>query len=47
LCLTQEVVSKDKYDEYVSQLKPINMDTSGQMIDDLEDDCEGGVCPVR
>ena len=47
LYLPQEVVGKDMYDEYVAQLKPIDMSSSGLIIDDLEDDCEGGVCPVR
>ena len=47
LYLPQEVVTKDKYDEYVSQLKPIKMSSSGIIIDDLEDDCEGGACPIR
>ena len=47
LYLPQEVVSKEKYEEYVAQLKPINMSSSGIIIDDLEDDCEGGACPIR
>ena len=33
--LPQEVVTKEKYEEYVAQLKPINMSSSGIIIDDL------------
>ena len=43
----QEVVSKTKFDEYVKQLKEFDLDNMGIMVDELEDDCEGGVCPVR
>ena len=45
--LPQEVVSKKTFDEYVKQLKEFDLDNMGIMVDDLEDDCEGGACPVR
>ena len=45
--LPLEVVTKTTFDEYVSQLKEFDLDNIGIMVDDLEDDCEGGVCPVR
>jgi ribonucleoside-triphosphate reductase len=48
--LPQAVVDKATFDEYVAGLRPL--DTSGDLggavpLDELEDDCEGGVCPVR
>jgi len=43
----KEVVTKTTFDEYVKQLKEFDLDNEGIMVDDLEDDCEGGVCPVR
>lgn len=44
--LPQEVVTKEVYDAYVSQLKPLGMDTGGSEGVDVEE-CTGGVCPVR
>ena len=45
--LPQEVVCKTKFDDYVKQLKEFDLDNMGIMVDDSEDDCEGGVCPIR
>lgn len=45
--LPQEVTSKSKFDEYVKQLKEFDLDDKGIMVDELEDDCEGGACPIR
>ena len=45
--LPQEVTTREAYEEYASQLKPFDLDTSGQMVDDLGDDCSTGSCPVR
>lgn len=44
--LPQEVVTKDTYDKYVSELKEVTLDSK---IDDsiLENDCAGGFCPIR
>lgn len=43
--LPQEVVTKGAYDEYVRNLKPINLDQAGDQP--LEDDCATGACPIR
>lgn len=45
--LPQEVVTKERYDEYVSNLQPIELDKSNDIDAPIEDDCVGGVCPVR
>jgi len=52
LYLPQEVVSKEKYEEYVSKLVHFSLDdlkeTGGvEDIDFLDSSCEQGVCPVR
>ncbi len=44
--LPQEVVTKEIYDQYVSQLRPVELDEV-QLDEIIEDDCEGGACPVR
>lgn len=47
--LPQEVVSKEKYEEYVSNLKPINFEgisATDELVDDLAG-CSSGACPVR
>jgi ribonucleoside-triphosphate reductase len=44
--LPQEVVERDKFDAYVKRLKPVSLNGGGAG-DLLEEDCEGGVCPVR
>jgi len=47
--LPQEPVSKERYEEYIAQLKDINWENTG--IFDEEDgddaDCESGVCPIK
>lgn len=49
--LPQEVVSKEKYTEYVASLKPLTLEdlreTGGIEDVDFLDSCENGVCPVR
>ncbi len=47
LYLPQEVVTKEKYDEYCSQLKDIDLDKSNSFEEILDDECESGVCPVK
>lgn len=52
LYLPQEVVSKEKYEEYVSKLVHFSLDdlkeTGGvEDIDFLDSSCEQGVCPIR
>jgi len=47
LYLPQEVVTKEKYDEYSSRLQEINLEEANDIDAALEDDCSGGACPVR
>jgi ribonucleoside-triphosphate reductase len=45
LYLPQEVVTKEQYYEYVSSLKPVDIDTEG--FDEIESqECASGACPV-
>ena len=44
--LPQEVVTKQAFTEYAARLQPLTLDDT-LVSDDLEDDCVGGVCPVR
>lgn len=46
LYLPQEVVTKQRYDEYVAILKPINLD-SANSFDELEEKCSTGACPIK
>lgn len=43
--LPQEVVTKQEYDAYVSNLQPFSIDGAGEGI--IEDDCATGMCPIR
>lgn len=47
--LPQNPISKEEYYEYIAQLKPVDLDSV--FVSSLEalseDDCAGGVCPVR
>lgn len=43
--LPQEVVTKEQYEAYVSQLKPVSLVDSYEEIKD--DDCATGACPIR
>ena len=45
--LPQEVTTKELYDEYVSRLKPVDLDQANSSEELLEDGCAGGVCPIR
>jgi len=48
--LPQAVVTHEEFEEYVAQLRPLAADVqlgSAVPVDELEDDCETGVCPVR
>jgi len=44
--LPQEVVTKETYDEYVSKLKPVNLD-AGNSHEMVEETCSTGACPIR
>jgi adenosylcobalamin-dependent ribonucleoside-triphosphate reductase len=49
--LPQAVVGRETFEEYVAGLKPLDVsarDIGGALeLDELEAECEGGVCPVR
>lgn len=46
--LPQEVVTKEVYDEYVSQLEPVVLDESNNSLEEIgNDECANGACPVR
>ena len=45
--LPQEVVTKEKYDEYASNLQPIKLDEANDIDAPIEDDCTTGHCPIR
>jgi adenosylcobalamin-dependent ribonucleoside-triphosphate reductase len=47
LYLPQEVVTKQAYEEYVAMLQPIELNKANDIDAPLEDDCVGGVCPIR
>ena len=45
--LPQEVVTEQRYEEYVANLQPINLDESNDIDAPLDDECATGACPVR
>lgn len=45
--LPQEVVTKETYEEYVSRLLPVDLETSSKSIDLLDAECATGACPIR
>jgi ribonucleoside-triphosphate reductase len=47
--LPQEVVTKEVYEEYVKQLKPLVLDEDEETVLEALDDseCAGGACPIR
>lgn len=47
LYLPQEVVTKETYEEYVSKLKPFDLDSINSLEEIVEDGCATGACPVR
>lgn len=47
LYLPQEVISKEKYDEYVARLQPIDINKANDVDAVLIDDCASGACPIR
>jgi len=48
LYLPQEVVTKEVYEQYVSQLKPLVLDDDANSFEELRDnECTGGACPIR
>lgn len=47
LYLPQEVVTQEKYEEYVAVIQPIDLDQSNDIDAELEMDCTTGACPIR
>ena len=45
--LPQEVTTKEAYDEYVAKLLPVDLDSANSLLELEDDECAGGVCPVR
>lgn len=45
--LPQEVVTREAYEEYVAQLKPVDIDRGNSFDELLDEACSTGVCPVR
>ena len=45
--LPQEVITKEAYDEYVSQLLPVNIDQANSMEEMDAGGCSTGACPIR
>lgn len=46
--LPQQPVTKEEYYAYVNTLSPVNLDdVFVSSLDALEEDCAGGVCPIR
>lgn len=45
--LPQTVVSQEDYEEYISRLRPVTVDTVSSLAPLLEDECATGVCPTR
>lgn len=45
--LPQEVVTQQRYEEYVANLLPINLDESNDIDAPLDDECASGACPIR
>ena len=49
--LPQEVITQADYEAYVAELKPVDLSSTDQMVDDEADllgsDCATGACPIR
>lgn len=45
--LPQEVVSKEEYEKYVSQLKEVDLDSANTFEELDEEGCVSGVCPIK
>ena len=45
--LPQQVVTKEAFRAYSETLQPIELEKANDIDAPIEDDCEGGVCPVR
>lgn len=47
LYLPQEVVTKDKYEKYVSTLLPVNFENTESFEELTEAECASGACPIK
>lgn len=47
LYLPQEVVTKEKYDEYISKLKDVNLDGTDGEFEIENQECASGGCPIK
>jgi ribonucleoside-triphosphate reductase len=47
LYLPQEVVTKEEYDAYVATLSEVDLHGTSSLVEDLDDDCSTGACPIR
>lgn len=48
LYLPQEVVTKEVFEEYVRQLKPVDLDDKDSAEENIDStECAGGVCPIK
>lgn len=47
LYLPQEVVTKEVYDEYTSQLQPVHLDDDDNDYEIESQECAGGACPIK
>lgn len=45
--LPQEVVTKEAYLEYVSQLQPFDIDSANSLDELVDEGCSTGACPIR
>ena len=45
--LPQDVVSWEEYDEYVSQLSPVDIENANSFDELTDDECATGACPIR
>ena len=48
--LPQQPVTKEVFDAYVAQLRPLDLENTGAQSEasvDMGNDCAGGACPVR
>jgi ribonucleoside-triphosphate reductase len=47
LYLPQEVITKDAYEAYSSNLQPITLDQANSFDELLDQECAGGACPIK
>jgi adenosylcobalamin-dependent ribonucleoside-triphosphate reductase len=47
LYLPQEVVTKERYEEYASTLQPINLEAANSFEEIQGEECATGACPIR